>query len=319
MLPHQHLPQDMKTSISKTMNPETKLILSHIADYLETGVIHDALIPYYDQHGKWIGTPGLWQQSKRWPCIDRIKSSHIPTPRRTYRDRSGTILRTSYIWRDNKDACLTHSGIQGSLIVQGNAMIHAPSLRNVGGNLMSTTNKRVYLPNLRTVGGHFQFMHTFDLHVTRLQHVGGSAKVLGCIPSSLATVGKSLGVYWCFEVKSTCLKSVGSYLVLTKAETLCLPELETVGDSFLATSRTQVIYAQKLQSIGGDFLADAAHDIRTPALLSVGRNMDTTSAKRYYDPRIKVGGTWTTYPDDVADWNRRDMARKAMKLKPIML
>ncbi len=294
-------------------------LLYHINHYAKTGIIHDVLIPYYDQHGQWLESPGILSCAKLSPHLDRIKSSYLPASRRTSRDRSGTILRTSFIWRGSESVRLTHSGIQGSLIVDGNANIHAAGLRHVNGNLISSTDKRVYLPNLRTVGGHFEFMHTFGLHVPRLHHVGGRAKMLGFLPPFLTTVGRSLGVYWCFDSESDRLQSVGGYLVLTKAITIRFPELVAIGGSFVLTYQTHVIHAMKLQSIGGDFMTGAAHDIRTPALRSVGGNMDTSSAKRYYHPRITVGGKWTTYPGDVEDWTHRDAARRAMKQKPFML
>jgi len=306
-------------TLKNYMNTETEIILSHIENYTTTGVIHDALIPYFDQHGKWIGAPGIRSCAKSSRHLDRIKSSYLSASRRTSRDRAGTILRTSFVWRGSKSVHLTHSGIQGSLIVEGNANIHAAGLRHVYGSLISSTDKRVYLPNLRTVGGHFEFMHTFGLHVPRLHHVGGRAKMLGLLPPSLATIGKSLGVYWCFEAESDRLQNVGGSLVLTNAVIIHFPELVAIGGSFLLTFKTHVIHALKLESIGGDFLSKSAHEIRTPALRSVGGNMDTTSAKRYYHPRIKVSGEWTTFPGDVEDWTHRDAARRAMKQKPFWL
>jgi hypothetical protein len=47
--------------------------------------------------------------------------------------------------------------------------------------------------------------------------------------------------------------------------------------------------------------------------------VDTSSAKGFYNPRIRVGGEWITYPGDVEDWNRNEAARKAMKQADILL
>jgi len=301
------------------MNPETRIILKHIEKYLATGVVPDALIPYYDQHGKWFGAPGIWFHTKRCARLDAITSSHLSESRRSYRDRSGIVLRTSYIWRGNTNIHLNYSKINGSLNVKGNGMIHAPWLREIGGSLISTTSQRVCLPNLRKVDGYFEVMRTFDLLVPRLHHVGGRAKILGLIPPSLATVGKSLGVYWCFRAESDRLKCVGDYLALTKAETVKLSDLQTIGGSFLLTVQTQVIHTPRLQSIGGDFLAESVHDLHAPVLRSVGGNLDSTSARGFYHPRINVGGTWAICPGDAEDWWRRDAARKLMKGKTIML
>ena len=311
----------MSTSTTKTdtMNPETRIILKHIEKYITTGTIADALIPYYDQHGKWFGAPGIWFHTNRNPRLDRIKSSYLPAQRRIWRDRSGTILQTSYIWRGEKNVCMAYSKIKGSLIVEGNAMIDAPWLRVVGGSLIVTTSQRVCMPNLREVDGRFEVMQTFDLLVPRLHHIGGRAKMLGCIPPLLTTVGGSLGVYWCFVAESNRLKCVGDYLALTKAATINLSELESIGGSFLLTSLTHVIHTPRLHSVGGDFLAESAHDLRAPALRHVGGNLDTTSARGFYHPRINVQGAWAICPGDAEDWYRRDAARKAMKSRDILL
>jgi hypothetical protein len=301
------------------MNPETRIILKHIEKCLATGVIPDALIPYYDQHGKWFGAPGIWFHTKRNPRLDRINSSYLPAPRRTWRDRSGTILRTSYIWRGNTNVCMTYSKIKGSLILEGNTMIDAPWLRVVEGSLIITTSQRVCMPNLRQVDGRFDVMQTFDLLVPRLHHIGGRAKMLGCIPPLLRTVGGSLGVYWCFKAESDRLKCVGDYLALTKAATVKLSDLESIGGSFLLTSLTHVIHTPRLHSVGGDMLAESVHDLRASALRRVGGNLDTSSAKGFFNPRIKVGGAWAICPGDAEDWYRRDAARRAMKQDPIML
>lgn len=301
------------------MNSETTIILHEIERYLATGDISDALLPYYNQQGKWCGTPCIRFHTKHCARLNEITSSHLPEARRTCRDRSGTILRTSFISRGSTNVHLNYSKINGSLNVTGNGMIHAPWLREIEGSLISTTSRRVCLPNLRKVDGHVEVLRTFDLLVPRLHHVGGRAKILGWIPPSLATVGRSLGVYWCFRAESDRLKCVGDYLALTKAETVNLSGLETIGGSFLLTVQTQVIHTPRLQSIGGDFLAESAHDLRAPALRSVGGNLDSTSARGFYHPRIKVGGAWAIYPGDVEHWHRRDAARRALKQDPIWL
>jgi hypothetical protein len=301
------------------MNPETKTILANIETYLATGNIPDALIPYYDQHGKWLGSPYVWFHIKRNPHLHRIQDSHLHESRRTCMDRSGTILRTSFTWRSKSRLQVTYSGIHGSLIVDSNAAIHATCLRHIGGSLITTTKKRVYLPFLRTVGGHFEAMETFELFAPRLKHVDGGAKVLGSIPPLLTTVGRSLRIFWCFAAESKHLKSVGDYLCLTKPEIVRFPELEAIGGGFLLTLLTHVVDAPKLQSIGGDFIAAAAHTLRMRSLRNVGGNLETCAAKGFYDPRIVVGGEWTTYPGDVEDWQRRDAARKILKCEDIML
>jgi hypothetical protein len=106
---------------------------------------------------------------------------------------------------------------------------------------------------------------------------------------------------------------------LTKAESIRLPELQRIGGSLLLTLLVKSIDVPKLESIGGDFMAPCAEHIRARALQSISGSVDTSSAKGFYNPRIRVGGEWTTYPGDVEDWHRRDVARKALKCKDILL
>lgn len=301
------------------MNLHIKPLTEHIALYAKTGHIHDKLIPFYDQDGKWCGPPCIWKQIKLIPNYNRIQLSHLPASRRTKKSQSGTTLRTSFIWRGKEDVCLKYSAIGGSLIVEGNANIHAACLREVEGGMISSTQKRVYLPCLQSVGSNFEFMKTFDIKVPRLRHIGGRAQIMGHFPPQLETVGKSLGVYWCFRAESNCLRHVGGYLILTKAEALRLPALKTIEGGLLLTLLVKSIDVPRLESIGGDFLAPCAEHIRARALRSIGGSVDTRSAKGLYTPHIKVGGEWITYPGDVEDWHRRQAARRALKQSDIFL
>jgi hypothetical protein len=301
------------------MNLNIKTLIKHIVNYSTTGRIHDELIPFYDQDGKWCGAPDSWFYEETISCLKIIKSSYLPASRRILKDRHGTRLRTSFIWRGDEDVRMTYCEIFGSLIVEGNANIHASCLRHVGGSLNSSTNKSIYLPNLNIVGSNLQIMKTFEIKVPRLRHVGGMAQVLGNFPPRLETVGKSLGVYWCFKAESSSLRRVGDYLVLTRAETIHLPVLERIEGSLLLTLLVKFIDVPKLEFIGGDFMAPRADYIRARALRSIGGNVDTSNAKGFYNPRIRVGGEWTTYPGDVEEWKRNEAARKALKGPDILL
>jgi hypothetical protein len=294
-------------------------LIRHIENYATTGHIHDELIPFYDQDGKWCGAPIFWLYAKTITRLKIIQSSYLPPSRRTLKDIHGTRLRTSFIWRGNEDVHMTYSEISGSLIVEGNANIHASCLRHVRGSLNSSTNKNVYLPNLTTVGSHLQLMQTFEVKIPRLRHVGGRTQILGQFPPRLETVGRSLGVYWCFRAESLSLRSVGDYICLTKAETIRLPVLERIGGSLLLTLLVKSVDVPKLETIGGDFMAPCAEHIRARALQSVGGNVDTSSAKGFYNARIRVRGEWITYPGDVEEWHRNEAARRALKQKDILL
>lgn len=294
-------------------------LIKHIENYAATGLIHDELIPYYDQDGKWRGNPIVNFYTKAMPCLKIIKSSHLPPSRRTSKETHGTRLRTSFVWKGGGNVCMTYSEISGNMIVEGNANIHASCLRYVRGSMYSSTTEKVYLPSLHSVGLNFHFMKTFELKIPRLRHIAGSAQILGQFPPRLETVGRSLGVYWCFRAQSACLRHVGGYLILTKAEALRLPALTTIEGGLLLTLLVKSIDVPKLESIRGDFLAPCAEHIRARTLRSIGGSVDTRSAKGFYTPRIQVGGEWITYPGDVEDWHRREAARRALKQSDIFL
>jgi hypothetical protein len=65
------------------------------------------------------------------------------------------------------------------------------------------------------------------------------------------TVGDSLGLYWAFKAESTRLRHVGGYLVLTKAEVVRFPALESIGGSFVLTLLAKIVDVPKLNpSVG---------------------------------------------------------------------
>lgn len=293
------------------MNQEE--ILKHIKIHATTGIIHDALIPYFDQDGKWRGDMIRWKCDTSKPCLAKIQTSLLPSSRRTRRERSGTVLRTSFYWTGPECVHVTYSGIEGSFVVGNKNSIHAPSLRHVGGHFTTGTNQRIHLPNLQTVGGDFLAMETFLLEAPRLRHVAGKVMLIGTLPPSLETVGKHLAVYWLFAFDAPRLRHIGGSLVLSKVEQVRLPVLEAVGCSILLGSHAHKFHAPKLRSTGNDFLMGSVSQIKAPRLRFVGGDLDTHSSKAFYHPDIKVMGQWAMHPEAAEYWTMRQAARLAMR------
>jgi hypothetical protein len=288
-------------------------IFKHIQNYVSKGIIHDALIPFFDQDGKWRGDKIKWQGSDLARESARMRESFLPSSRRTRTARSGTKLRTTFYWEGNESLIIKYSGIEGSLIVNGNTVIHAANLRHVGGHLITQSNTRIYLPYLASVGGNLEVMGGFVLNAPRLRDVAGNMMIAGQIPPKLETVGGRLGVYWSFDCHAPRLQHVGGCLVPHKCTKLVVPMLETVGGSLVMTHAATRIEAPKLCSVGGDFLAGSVAYIRAPRLRSVTGDMDTSSTPQYYHPAIKVGGQWTICPGAVEDWVMREAARRTLR------
>jgi hypothetical protein len=290
-------------------------IFKHIQHYVSKGIIHDALIPFFDQDGKWRGDKIKWQLSDLARESVKMRDSFLPSSRRTRKGRSGTVLLTTFYWRGNESLVIKYSGIEGSFIVNGRAVVHAANLRHVGGHLITQSNTRIYLPYLASVGGNLEGMKGFFFKAPRLRDVGGNVMIAGQIPPKLETVGGRMGVYWSFDCHAPRLQHVGGCLVPHKCTKLVVPMLETIGGSLVMTHAATRIEAPKLCSVGGDFLAGSVAYIRAPRLRSVTGDMDTRSTPQYYHPAIKVGGQWTICPGAVEDWVMRAKARELMRAK----
>lgn len=288
-------------------------IFKHIQHYVSEGIIHDELIPFFDQDGKWRGDKIKWQLSDLVRESVSMRESFLPSSRRTSTTRCGTVLRTTFYWQGNESLMIKYSGIEGSLIVNGKAVVQAANLRHVGGHLITHSNARIYLPNLASVSGNLEGMKGFFFKAPRLRVVGGNMMIAGLIPPKLETVGGRLGVYWSFECNAPRLQHVGGCLVPHKCTKLVVPMLETVGGSLVMTHAATRIEAPSLCSVGGDFIAGLVEQIRAPLLRNVAGNLDSNSAKEFYHPSIEVGGEWTVFPGAVKDWEKRKAARLAIR------
>jgi hypothetical protein len=290
-------------------------ILKHIRKYHSSGIIHDALIPLFDQDGRWRGDQIRWQTDASPPLLEGMRKAFLRSSRRTRKCRSGTVLRTSFYWQGAETVRTTYCGIDGSFVVDSDAMICAANLRQIGGHFISKTAERIDVPNLKTVGGSVGLICCFLLKAPRLRDVGGNVTIAGQIPPKLETVGGRMGVYWSFDCHAPRLQHVGGCLVPHKSTKLVVPMLETVGGSLVMTHAATRIEAPRLCSVGGDFLAGSVAYIRAPRLRSVTGDMDTRSTPQYYHPAIKVGGQWTICPGAVEDWVMRAKARELMRAK----
>lgn len=284
-------------------------ILKHVRKYHSSGVIHDALIPLFDQDGRWRGDQIRWRTDRLSALVKGMREVFLPSLRRTRKCRSGTILTTSFYWQGSETILTTYCGIDGSFVVDGNAIILAANLRHIGGHFISKTTEKVDVPNLTTVGGRVHLLCTFLLKAPRLRHVGGNVMIAGYMPPLLETVGGRLGVSWSFDFHAPKLKSIGGCFVPHQCTELIVPSLETVGCALLVTHAAKKIHAPKLRFVGGDFIAGLVGQIRAPLLRKVSGNLDTHSAKEFYDPSVEVAGEWLIFPGAVENWERRKAAR----------
>lgn len=294
---------------------QQQAILNHVETFAKTGMIHDALIRFFDQNGKWRGHTIRWRCAKEKAFLTAIKSCRLHPSRRTRSDRSGTVLCTSFYWTRQERVCMNYSGIEGSFICASKVPVHAANLRHVGGHFAASTTHRIYLPYLASVGGNFEAPMSFFVNAPRLREVGGRVTIAEQLLPSLETVGGRLVAIWAYGFEAPKLKHVGGTMGLAKTEVLRVPVLETVGGGILLGSLAKKIDAPKLRSVGGDFLAGMATHIRAPRLRSVGGDLVTCWAGDFYHPAIRVGGHWEIHPKALEGWIRREAARVAIRGK----
>lgn len=292
----------------------TKIELHHhIQQYSKTRKIDDALLPCFDQNGRWQGESACKADPALYSALKKLNKAVLPVSRRTIRSRFGTVLRTSLHWSGDNPLTLTYCAIEGSLTVIGNASVHAANLRHIGGSFFGHTGHRIYLPQLTTVAGSFEVGKGFLLTANRLRDVGGDLVVVGRIPPRIRSVGGRLGAYWVFDLRADQLLRIGGALVAPKAEVVVVPKLESIGGGLLLGHRARRLHAPLLRSVGGDLLAASVTDMRAPRLRDIGGDMDTRAALGYYHPHVRVGGDWTICPTALADWTRREAARRAIR------
>ena len=301
---------ESKSEIKK-QHMKLKELLTNIQKYASTGIIDDALIPCYDQNGRWRG--GGIRMASKHPSFNKICESILPEPRRTRASPLGPVLLTSVYWRSNNPLTLCPCEIKGSLVVSRDVPVHAANLRHIGGSFTSETSHRIYLPQLTTVGGGVHAMKGFKLMAPRLREVGGYLLVVGQIPPRIETVGGRLGAYLTFDFQANHLRHVGGALVATKAESVVAPLLESVGGGFLLHNLARRIHTPSLRFVGGDFFAETVTDMRAHRLRFVGGDLDTRSAVGYYHPELRVAGEWRACPGAREDWTKRLAARIAIR------
>lgn len=273
----------------------TKLFFDH-------HTIHDELIPYFDQNGRWLGDRCSWEHSVSVISRMRMRDAYLRRSRRTRRCRSGTILRTSFLWFKSTPALLTYCAIEGNVFIPARATVHAPNLRDVVGRFYSRTNKAIFTPYLQNVGGDFDVSETCLVRADRLRHVKGSVFIFGSDLPSLTTVGGSLSVKWVFDFRYRKLKSIGGGCELRSAIDVVMPALKSIGGDILI-GKAQRVQLSELEFIGGDFLAGCAEELHAPHLISVGGDINSESAVEFYRHTISCGGDWTMCPGDRDKWN----------------
>ena len=295
------------------------VIVKSINHYSRTGEIHDTLVPYFTQRGRWFGNRRNWRKSMSKRAAILMAMAFLTTSRRTALNTLGEpILLTSFSWRRRCPVTIPWCEVRGSVSIKSLESITAANLRSISGDFYSSTDAEVYLPNLKSVGGDFDLHETLKLYAPVLAEVGGSLMV--CEPNlpRLEAVGKRLWVCWTSELCLPHLRHVGGGLEVEGAAGVFVPVLEWVGFSLTLSYLTTVFSAPMLESVGASLNAGSARVFHAARLKSVGDALNTGSAMDYYQPEFEGFLDWERHPDARARWQLREMVRQLMRVQGSM-
>lgn len=293
-------------------------ILKATKHYSRTGEILDWLIPYFDQHGRWVGDSRSWKRRTVKAAAIRMSDASLPAARRTCRERAGLCLRTSYVSWNRTPVMIPWCEVAGSIRVSKHAGISAPNLRAVGGHFITHTRSFVRLPNLRAVGGGLSVLSTSELQAPRLKHVGGSLLVYGFNLPALQTVGKRLWMRWTFEATAPQLRTVGGSLDLHVSSVFDAPNLRSVGGHLNMSRLTKKVCIPMLETIGGRFQAEAAEVIVAYHLNRIGGSINTRSAAEFYRSDLECNMSWDIHPKAKKTWETRQAIKRVFRNQPIL-
>lgn len=292
-------------------------IIKHIRNFEKSGIISNSLVPFFNQHGKWCEEllPQLTSKVARSRYEiphDMMRKIILPKEKRITGAKSRPVLRTSFVTKNERKVIIPYSEIRGSVVLKGNAVIEAGSLRRVGGDFSTDTSISVCVPKLHTVIGNFDVSRSSILIAPRLRDVGGSAFLLGRVPPNLVVVGGRCIIQKTVSTRENALRSVGKSLILNDLDKIYFPRLESVGEH-LVMHGAQRIEARVLREVGGTFLAGQAEVMVMPKLRYVGGDFNSQSAKEFFHPELVVRGSWMQSPGASAFWFRRMQALDALK------
>jgi hypothetical protein len=154
------------------LSRRTKVILDALEDFTKTGIISNALVEGFTQHGNWIGIYNAEEIGK----YNSLMLGHIlPKDRRTFVDKSGNVhLLTSYKNIDKSPKItLSYKTVAGSIWVPFCKELDAQNLEKVGGKIDLGSTKKLSLPKIKSVGGFINLPKVKEASLPKLESIGG--------------------------------------------------------------------------------------------------------------------------------------------------
>jgi hypothetical protein len=253
--------------------------------FKSTGEIQDALLVYFDQHGKWVDFP------HSTVCFDEslLAQQTIPPDRlvRTCED-GRKILLSSFRESSEEPIEIDYYHVIGGVDILSTKEFRAPNLVNVDGGMWIESAKVIHLPNLENVNYQFDAESVTILNLPNLKRIDGYLTVNGAdivyVPN-LDAVMRELEAVCAVTFHAPCLRRVGA-LNLDTAAIIYLPNLKTSGP--IEAENATMFDAPKLEIVYGQIDAMNTIFFHAPLLQRVLESLNAGFAVSFHASNLKT-------------------------------
>jgi hypothetical protein len=271
-------------------------IIAAATAFLKTGSMHDMLLPFYDQTGRWaaqLEPPEIGAGDS----LDALQTTVLPESLRSTINGDGErVLLTSYIHKGEQPHEIPWHEIAGDVRVESETAVTAPNLRRLvpdSGCMFAAP--MVYLPELNAASR--LYLEANELTIPKLNTV------------KWAEINTP-------KLNAPSLQTAG-VLELNGTKSAEFPSLRTVEQSISSFSILE-FHAQNLEMVNPKseilsyFLLSAATIIEAPKLKFVGRFCCTRLAPKFWNPDLVVDGEWDMHPI-AARLRQEELARRLLR------
>jgi len=249
-----------------------------------TGEIQDALLVYFDQHGKWVDFPYFTV------CSDDslLAQQTIPPGRlvRTLED-GRKILLSSFRESSEELIEIDYHHVIGEVDILSTKEFRAPNLVTVDGGMSIDTPKVIHLPSLEKVNCGFDVKTATIFDLPNLKRIDGYLTVNAAdiiyVPK-LVTVMRELEAVCARTFHAPRLRRVGP-LNLNTAAIIHLPNLKTAGP--IEVDYATMFDAPKLEIVYGQIDAMNTIFFHAPLLKEV-ESLDAGFAVSFHASNLKT-------------------------------
>ncbi len=254
------------------------------------------LIPFFNQHGNWIGAPWAWSKSTIHSTAHSMRGLILPARQRFRRSGVRRIVLTSL---EIKQPTISRwDEVHGNVLIDDGIEWEDGQIDFIQGSLMAGRKATIKLPRLEAVVGDFRthILRPCRIDVPQLLQIGGSAAMRCKLPPRLEHVGGNLRLHHNRAVSLQALESVGGTLEIIGSRGVRADELISIGGDLRLPCSNLFFHAEKLREVGGTLMATKVIVFIAPDLVRVGGDADTRSAHQFGPRKLRVDGNWHAHP-----------------------